>query len=862
MIAEIKKQLCNSEYWTDKTKENGKYIRDLICPVCGEPEAYAYSEKPFVILCNRHNNCGARTKTLPLFNITADIAEKYPPTKDDPHRPAKQFLRARGISEKVIQSSGVSYQKNIKRGGKDCGPAAMFQVATHDKGKSVYNGRLFNPPKGEGKTHNIGPVSGHHWKMPGMDYDPEKETFVVEGILDALSLTSMNKQAIAILGAGYKPERFDLSEFGNLVFAFDNDTAGRKATRQWMDHFDSQEKGPSVPVPKVSAILPVKCGGDWNDFICSSAPLEKALEDFKKNFEECQFQGRLALADSAFQYGQIYWDHRGFAPGLFSFQGCYYHSWIKPRNGDKSDELFVKNVSDFIVEVELFLRSDLDQEKPVFQHRLTVKPKGRASVSVTADAENLKSPDAMRTFFLKHAKALWTGQQEAVHGLIKLILGSKAPVVRQVECLGYDHKTSFHVLRDIAFDPKGKAIFPEKGLLNVGYGTYLRPPLQETIKPGVCNVSELYILITTAWGDNGAIALSFLLASIFVNQVKQKLGFFPFLSMFGDPQTGKSRLLTILNNMQALNEEGLVMTSANTKKGELRQLSNISGMIKGMVEGNSVDRSRFDFGSVLPLYNYGNALQVRALKTNDSRTHELPFYGTLAFVQNCEPFRQRAEKERVISLKFSTDTLNYNTKEAFDKLAGKKPDEFAGFLPELFKHREAIESQWYSEFQQACKDISGAIPDNRICENHAVPLGFHRLFCEFFKINHDSQPFIEKIGKAKIVSCQKRTLTPADHFFDALDSLPDQITGLGDIEFSESKNAFCFLKNGKFFFNRPGAEEAIRAAGITLDYPERLGKALQEHPAYIEANKSTRFGNGKTRKAWIFDVKKLKLAAE
>ena len=99
----------------------------------------------------------------------------------------------------------------------------MFPLGADQDGKPLYNGRLFNPPPGEGKTHNKGAVAGHFWRMPGMDYDTDRPTYVTEGIIDALSLVAMGQQAIAVIGAGFDPARFDLSEFGELVFAFDRD---------------------------------------------------------------------------------------------------------------------------------------------------------------------------------------------------------------------------------------------------------------------------------------------------------------------------------------------------------------------------------------------------------------------------------------------------------------------------------------------------------------------------------------------------------------------------------------------------------------------------------------------------------------
>jgi hypothetical protein len=59
--------------------------------------------------------------------------------------------------------------------------------------------------------------------------------------------------------------------------------------------------------------------------------------------------------------------------------------------------------------------------------------------------------------------------------------------------------------------------------------------------------------------------------------------------------------------------------------------------------------------------------------------------------------------------------------------------------------------------------------------------------------------------------------------------------------------------------NLPKAEKAIKAAGMTLDYPDRLATSLQEHPAFIKRSEIVRFpgNNGKTARAMVFDPKRL-----
>lgn len=851
---DILSALKNSGYWTDKTKESGKYINNVVCPECGEARAFVYADNPFAILCNRENSCGAVTKTIPLLDLAARIEEKYKPVPKNPHRPARAFLRLRGLSEALIKKIKFTYRRITR---KDCGGGVFFPVG--DKGKTL-SGRLFDPPPDQGKTHTVGKLDGQFWQLDAKEYSKDKPLYITEGIINALSLFDMGHQAVALVAAGTDPTKFDLAALqalGNeLVTAFDGDKAGRGYTRKWAAYL--KENGIDT-----APVLPIR--GDWNDMLCTAGTSEKAAERFAENLPRYKTEARLALAETAREYAEIYAGaNNGYAPGLFAFRGCYYWSYIK-RYKKSDDELVVSRASNFTVKVRHFRLSEQDQDLPVYTYRLEVKTRNSSRpVIVTATGNDLKSADALTGFFLRHAKAHWRGDVQAAKAFTEMIVSAKAPDIRQAECTGYDHASGFHVLKDIAVSPQGRVIKPEKdGYFKVGQGRYLRPfPTTATIRPepqGKNFIKEtLYPLLLKTWGDNAGAAVSFLVASLFVNQVKPKLGFFPFLSMHGDAQTGKSRLMKTLNAMQGLDEEGLPMHSANTKKSELRAISQVSGMMKGMIEGNDKNKARFDFESILPLYNHGNPLQTRAAYSNDNRVINMMFHGSLAFSQNLEPFTSRAAKERVISLKFSAEDLTEESKAAYDKVCAMSPQELAGFLPALLEHRPFFESEWKEYHEQAKKDLIQAVPDNRINENHAVLLAFHRLFCKQFGISHDLLAYFQEIGSKKIISCRQRTLTPADFFFDALNEIPEKITDdLGITR--ENKSRFIEIKGRYLYINRTRAEKAIRDNGLSLDWPEKLGASLQEHPAFIEAGKNYRFPGEKDKpvKAMIFDIARL-----
>ncbi len=741
--------LKQSEYWTAKTVIRGDTIRNLICPECSDKTAWAYAKEPWSINCNRMNECGVRTKTLSLFpEIIRNIEKENPPTKEDPFRPARVYLQSRGLNESL---NGLAYEywpniRNTGRGG------VMFHVSD-----GVFNGRIFDPPAGEGKTHNQGSTSGKFWKHPSLTYNSTNETFVVEGIIDALSLIEMGYQTIAVLSSGQDP-KIDLSGLGNLVFAFDNDHAGQDALRKWKKHY-----------PEAKAIMPVK--GDWNDLLLSRSK-DEIGNYFASHVPEFQFRANLVLAKDAKEYASIFQAFRGYPAGLFTFENCYYFSSVK----NEGDEPKTYKVSHFTLEVDHYQLDTTNPEEPVNRYYLKIKPAhGGRVVKCTVSANEIASPGSFTQMFLQRARVLWQGDKFPSLALMEKIVEARAPVVRQLQAHGHDKESNYYIFRDFAINPKGEMILlNSKGFFEVSRDNQIRPAQYPTVKPvtGVTNnkIREIYTLIYQAWGNQGLTGIVWTVAGWFVHRIKKQVGFFPFLSFYGHTQVGKTVLTRYLNALQCFDEEGLPMRKVNTGKGEIRKLAQRASTFKALLESNSEDSTRFDMETILTLYN-DNPLQVRALKTNDIQTSEIPFLSSLLFVQNREPFRSKAQKERVVSVQFKEANLTPETTEAFNKLLQIPISEMAYFFPCVMKHRETFESNWHSAFQQAKEDVKDSIGDARITENHALILGFHRLLCNVLQVEYDLKPYIEAIGRAKKRECRTRDESIADVFFDYISKI-------------------------------------------------------------------------------------------
>ena len=663
---------------------------------------------------------------------------------------------------------------------------------------------------------------------------------MTEAVIEALSLWEMDLQAAAVLSATQNPPE-DLGEIGrNLVIALNPDEAGRKGLRKW-----------KAAYRQAGAITPVK--GDWNDFLTAHGP-ENAATAFERARPEMECRAKLLLSEAAGEYADLWFAFYGYPPGLFAFERRYFWATSGKRG------LEVRNVSDFTLETDHFQLDTSMPDNPVYRYFLKVHPANGQPVWCSMAGADLASPNAIRSAFLTSGRVMWKGDQGASIALASKIVDCGAPVVRQVHTLGHDRQSGCLVFRDFAVDREGKVHEPgPRGFFRISRREILRPlPVDSerdrTIKPRKGQrLKGIYDLINQAWPHNGPLTLAFTVASWFVWLVKPELGFFPFLSLWGDTQTGKSELARRLNAMQCLDSEGLPMTKLNTGKGEIRDLAKKSGLVIPLLEGNKEEKMRFDLESLLTLYNAGNPLQVRAMKTNDLATKVTAFLGTLCFVQNREPFKTKAQMERVVSSwEFSSKDLNSSTFLAFTELSKIPLREMGQCYVEVMTRRREIESSWYGEYLKARDEIMTHVPDNRIAQNYGLLLAFHRIAENIFGVKNDLTKFLVRLAERKHRKCNHRPATEADSFFEALDGLSEQTAA-----------EVVDVADGKVFVRFTEALRKLDGIGYKF-YRAQLMEPLREHPAFIASNinrwASWSFlpGPEKTQnKCWVFDAAKL-----
>ena len=455
------------------------------------------------------------------------------------------------------------------------------------------------------------------------------------------------------------------------------------------------------------------------------------------------------------------------------------------------------------------------------------------------------------------------GSQAVTAMATQITTARNAPEVIKATMTGLHSTSGMYVFHSFALCPQGKILRPDKrGFYKINHREWITPA-DHAIEHSIAvseqglPIREIHHLVSEAWGPRGVSALAWCVASWFVSEIKKKIGFHPFLSLWGDVQASKTSLTIVLNQIQGFNTEGCPSGSMNSKAGLTRSIGRAANIFTSIIEGNDRDENNaFETSSILPLYN-SNPLAIKALYSNDMQTRVIPFGGALMLSANNELFIGPAEKERTISLEFKTAFLNEQTRAAHDQLCKVPLPELARTIMLTLQNRKTFEKEWYGEFIKASNDLS-AVKNRRIRENHALLLCFHRLFCKVHGIkNSRIQAFLEETAILKEITSAEREHTIADNLFEQIDMISDE---------NLRKCLHADSETGLIHMYLAGIEQNLRGIGIQFSSNRMLFDALRRHPGFIKSSVPFRFpddteigqsGRPKLRRTWAFNAKKM-----
>ena len=681
--------------------EDAKYFKGGTCPACRQKTLYIKKENLFKVVCNRKEKCRYSITIKELFpDLFGNLRKSAPATPEDPTKTVDTYLQwMRGFRDLSLFKG--HYVQNVRKILGVEYPTARFYLA-----EGVYWEKIIDSQGRD--SHFEGSYKGLAWSLHPKE-DLKGSVFLTEGIFDAMALEISGRQAVSAMSAGHIPDAYLTELLGRGIrwhAAYDNDNAGIEGVKKIVDWLHSQGEEVVISLPET--------GKDWNDHLRDGKIFE---DDF---FDDCRFRGELIEAQDPKSYGEIL-VRKYRMPLCFEFDDCYWGIYQ-----EKNDQI-VSRQSNFSLQL-LYTLNNETTDDVLYMFRVKYKNKSRDR-EIQLSSSKISNLQAFREGVMNRAPgAIWKGQQQALYFNLLEKYFLRPPVeVRCLQQIGYDDKTRAYVFPDHAYAADGRLIEPnEHDFISFSSKHDDNVKVIAKKKNNHFRREESFDWKVTdtlidAWSWEGFCVFSWFFVSCFCEQIGNEFGWFPFLSIYGPPNTGKSSLVKLAWKFLGRNHEGIQATKKFSDKYIARQLALFSGIPTVIKEINKAPSS-FNLEDLLPAFDR-DPIIGRAEMTHGLETYDFPFRSALIFAQNEEPFESQQLKSRIISLKFCDKRFNLHNKIslAASKVLRKKA------ISEVCGFRHFIMSQ----HQQHLQDLMDLYPVNeekffkisetsRVAQNYAL----------------------------------------------------------------------------------------------------------------------------------------------
>lgn len=294
-----------------------------------------------------------------------------------------------------------------------------------------------------------------------------------------------------------------------------------------------------------------------------------------------------------------------------------------------------------------------------------------------------------------------------------------------IETLGYNPEHDVYAFSNAVFTAKNKLLkisdvgiiddpendkkyyLPAFGLANINNQDYEGERKFQFI-PGELNFEQWAKLYFEAFETNGAIAILFLILSVFWDIVFNQVGFFPFLFLFGAYGTGKTKLTEFLLRVFGKDYLGIPLNNA-TQVGLTRAIASRNNSIFYLKEYTpETDESNQD----LILTAYDGSGRVTGIKSNDNKTRIAAVKSSIIFDGNNLPAQKTAVLSRMILLNFESNKFSDKQQKAFKKLSEIQDNGFGKVLTNILKHREHIKKNFKRVFDENVKKLKNELKVN------------------------------------------------------------------------------------------------------------------------------------------------------
>lgn len=771
-------------------KEVKGWLQGGRCPQCNKKELYTHAESPWVVRCNRLNNCGYEASVKDLYPDLFDSwSTRYQPKQENNHNPnaaADAYLSmARGFDLDKIK--GWYSQESYFDHRKQIGSATVRFPAC-----GSWWERLIDQP-GRFGSRKAGFAAGSKykglwWCPPAADLTKVKEIWIVEGIFNAIALWHHGITAVSIMSCTNYPdiELARLLKMRNnipcaLIWALDNDDAGRSFTKKHVNR--ATDEGWLCSAAQIPAEGRYR-NRDWNDLHLLDKNAKEGTKKYfsQESLDEYRYHGKLLIASSPTEKALLMFNHDerrtafdfAFGNRLYWFEidvEKYHKAMNRIAEEDGSltqDELRERALAESkglrsianCLPVPLYYQENKITDESWYYYRVSFPHDGQP-VKNTFTAGQISTASEFKKRLLSIAPgAVYTGSNMMLERAIERQLFN-IKRVETVDYIGYSKEYDAYVLGGVAI--KGGNIYELNKEDYFDIDRLSLKSLNQSVHLAINTDPLAYKRqwsqhLWTAFGVKGFVALAYWFGSLFAEQIRESQKSYPFLEVVGEAGAGKSTLIEFLWKLFGRVDYEGFDPSKSSLAARARNFAQVSGLPVVLIEsdreqigGEKSHVKSFDWDELKTAYN-GRSVRARGMATAGNETYEPPFRGAIVISQNQMVNASEAILQRICHLYFDRSGQNEDTRAAAYALEQTPVAEVSGFILAATKKSQQILEIINEKKQEYSAQLNAnpKIRTGRLAHNHGQLMALVDALRLVLKMNDSQysqiQAFIESMA--------------------------------------------------------------------------------------------------------------------
>ena len=392
--------------------------------------------------------------------------------------------------------------------------------------------------------------------------------------------------------------------------------------------------------------------------------------------------------------------------GFIEEHNCYFGT---TKDGDKSQW------SNFSLKPLFHIKDDL---RPVRLFEINNNEEEDRAEIIELDMEVLTSSKSLRKKLLGIGNYIWMASDQE---LIKLqsYLAKVTETAVEIKQLGWQ-KEGFYAFSNGALEDSDWHDIDKMGIVRLKAGKFYLPALSQLYKTSkelyvnerkfqltrYSNISlnEYFTKICRVFGPNAKVALTFYMASLFADIIRQRSVKIPLLNLFGPPGSGKTELAQTLMSFFQIDYEAPNIESSIPSLADA--VASVSNALVHLDEyKNGIDIKKLQFLKDI----WGGVGRMRMNMDKDKKREQARVDSAVIITGQEMPTADPALFTRLIYLTYDKHSFSEQERQEFADLQHWRMLGASHITIEILKHRDKFEASFGNAWRKAEADVKYAL---------------------------------------------------------------------------------------------------------------------------------------------------------